>query len=439
MKDFEGYYLPDFDKLWDEATFVFDTNVWLDLYRFSQETSEDLFDILEQLKGDGRIWIPYQFAYEYHENLMSIYDKIDNEYNEREKDLEKQREDLKRILNRLKNRHGFEVESYVAKAQKVYEEIIQNFEAFVKDHKCRLHGKPLLKDRIAQLIEGNYGKNYPDSCKEKIRAAGENRDIPPTSSKDKKKDTSDPYGDLIGWFQILDYAEENSKPIILITDDKDWFHEHKGKTKPHPRMVQEMYDKADVSFYLYKTGIFMKRARDYLKSHVSDETIEEVTNRGKYTTQQKSPTASLVQHRLYMMHEALRSIQQNVDIIHEELELIQPLDRSMRDALHPMQSLDTPKMHEALRSIQQDVDVMREELPLIRSLPLFMYEVLRSIQQDVDMMREELRSIQLLNPSIIRIVLRSIQQSVDIVREEMLRIQHGYPWTTSHFDETTSP
>ena len=244
MKDFEGYYPPDFDKLWDEATFVFDTNVWLDLYRFSQKASEDLFNILKQLKEKDRIWIPYQFAYEYHENMMSIHDEIDDEYDAHKEYLEKQRKALEEKLNHLKNRHGFEVEEHVAKAQKVYEEITQNFETFVKDHKCRLRGEPLLKDRIAQLIEGNYGKNYPDSCKEKIRALGGNRDIPP-ASKDKK------YGDLIGWFQIIDYAKKNSKPVILITDDKDWFHEYKGKTKPHPRMVQEIYDKAGVGFYLY--------------------------------------------------------------------------------------------------------------------------------------------------------------------------------------------
>ena len=406
MKDFEGYYPPDFDKLWDEATFVFDTNVWLDLYRFSQKASEDLFNILKQLKEKDRIWIPYQFAYEYHENMMSIHDEINDEYDVHEKDLEKQRKSLEEKLNRLKNRHGFEVKAHVAKAQKVYEEITQNFETFVKDHKCRLRGEPLLKDRIAQLIEGNYGKNYPDSCKEKIQTVGGNRDIPPIS-KGKK------YGDLIGWFQILDYAKENSKPIILITDDKDWFHEYKGKTKPHPRMIQEIYDKAGVGFYLYKTGIFMKYARDYLKSHVSNETIEEVTNRGKYTTQQESSTASLMRRR-FRMRGALRSMQRNVDIMHEELRL-------------SVQSPDTSIIRGALRSMRQNVDIIRGGLRLSVQSPdtSLIRGGLRSIQQDVDIMHEALRlSVQSLDTSLIRGALRSMRRNVNIMHDELAQYTH---------------
>ena len=36
------YQKPDFNKLWQECTFVFDTNILLNLYRYPKETSEDL-------------------------------------------------------------------------------------------------------------------------------------------------------------------------------------------------------------------------------------------------------------------------------------------------------------------------------------------------------------------------------------------------------------
>ena len=47
LKGFEGYYPPDFDKLWNEATFVFDTNVLLDLYRFLRQYRKEMLDILD--------------------------------------------------------------------------------------------------------------------------------------------------------------------------------------------------------------------------------------------------------------------------------------------------------------------------------------------------------------------------------------------------------
>lgn len=296
MKDFKGYYRPDFNKLWNEATFVIDASVWLNLYRFSQEASDNLFNILENMKGKNRLWMPYQFVYEYHKNLMDIHDKIEEEYNKHKKELEelskKQCKYFEEILNRFKNRYGFETESHIAKVKEVFEEISQDFKKFGEDHKCRLRKEPLLENRIMQLIDGIYGEDYPNPRKEEIRKLGENREnIPPMSSKDREN-KSDPYGDLIAWFQIIDYAEKNNKPVILITDDGDWFYKYKGKTKrPHPRLVQEMYDKAGVIFYSYKISQFMKHAKNYLKDQVevSDETIEEIENRDIYLFRPKQP------------------------------------------------------------------------------------------------------------------------------------------------------
>ena len=53
-------------KLWENATFVFDTNVLLNLYRYSKETREALLSSMEKIKD--RIWLPYQIAYEFMKN-----------------------------------------------------------------------------------------------------------------------------------------------------------------------------------------------------------------------------------------------------------------------------------------------------------------------------------------------------------------------------------
>ena len=46
--------------LWENATFVFDTNVLLNLYRYSKETRDILLDSMKQIKD--RVWMPYQAA-----------------------------------------------------------------------------------------------------------------------------------------------------------------------------------------------------------------------------------------------------------------------------------------------------------------------------------------------------------------------------------------
>ena len=48
-------------NLWENAIFVFDTNVLLNLYRYSAKTRNSLLDAFESFKD--RIWIPYQVLF----------------------------------------------------------------------------------------------------------------------------------------------------------------------------------------------------------------------------------------------------------------------------------------------------------------------------------------------------------------------------------------
>ena len=70
--------LKDIEKeaLWNEAFFVFDTNVFLNLYRYSKKTREILLGAMEQLKD--RIWMPNHVAHEFMENRIEvIFETID--------------------------------------------------------------------------------------------------------------------------------------------------------------------------------------------------------------------------------------------------------------------------------------------------------------------------------------------------------------------------
>src|SRR5258708_21463816 len=87
MRDlFSEYYHrsnEEFAHLWRDATFVFDTNVLLNLYRYTASTRDDLLRILEQLQT--RIWLPYHVGFEFSRRRESviieqnqIFDLIDN-------------------------------------------------------------------------------------------------------------------------------------------------------------------------------------------------------------------------------------------------------------------------------------------------------------------------------------------------------------------------
>ncbi len=295
IKGFEGYYPPDFDKLWAEAVFVFDTNVLLDLFRYSQNTRKELLEILEKL--DDRIWIPHQFFYEYHRNKMTIHESLADAYRESEKQLKqcsditiKELHSLREKLRNLKNRTGVEIDPRVEVVGRVFAEIQDEISNSEEQHLRSLDEDPL-EEKIVELFAENYGKPFEDSRLASIRKLAKERlqrGIPPGSTKDNKKNKSDPDGDLIGWLQIMDHAEEEKLPTILVTNDSDWFLGTSSNTiGPHPELLQEMFDEAGVGCYIYRTTEFIKFAKDYLDAQVSDKTIEEAENRERYIAEQE--------------------------------------------------------------------------------------------------------------------------------------------------------
>lgn len=80
MKDAIREYLElkdeEKEELWKNAVFVFDTNVFLNLYRYSKKTRDILLGAMEQLRD--RIWMPNHVAHEFMENRVEvIFETID--------------------------------------------------------------------------------------------------------------------------------------------------------------------------------------------------------------------------------------------------------------------------------------------------------------------------------------------------------------------------
>ena len=100
--------------------------------------------------------------------------------------------------------------------------------------------------------------------------------IPP-GWEDEGKHNFKAYGDIVLWFQLIDYARTQKKPIIFVTDDgkKDWWiRDTKGKPiKPLPALVQEMFVEADVLLHMYQGYEFLEQAEHFLKLEEKPEII----------------------------------------------------------------------------------------------------------------------------------------------------------------------
>lgn len=265
-------------KMWKESIFVFDTSVLLNIYRYTPETREDFFRLLEKLKK--RIWIPHQVALEYleqRENVISqqqaIYDDID----------EVKTFFQRNILNRYKRGHPF---ANIEEIKKILEDAIEKAKGALREAQSKspdLLEEDVHLDRIIQLFGDNVGSPYPRSTLNKIYEEAQQRykeKVPPGYEDEKSKEH--PYGDLVLWYQLIDHANSQKKPIIFVIDDAkgDWWRQHKNKKEeilgPRPELIEEVHTKANISFYMYLADEFIKQAPNFLDVQINPETVREV-------------------------------------------------------------------------------------------------------------------------------------------------------------------
>ena len=267
MKDlFPGYYKPsdaEFEQLWQTCVFSFDANVLLKLFRVSKPTREFMLTVLRRL--EDRIWLPYQYALEYHSNRLTVM---------REQEAALQLEKLG--FNEFKKKvqlykgidhplHNYEeLQKIVDTAESALKDLIAGagLEEYKADCDC-------LIEELAQLFSGRVGAKYDDNVfKTKVEDAKIRfeKKLPPGFLDANQKGEPERYGDAIGWFQLLDYAGAEEKNVILVTDeaDIDWWWREDGKTIGPPRnMVAEMAA-INSKFYLYSSKQFLVRVEDFL-------------------------------------------------------------------------------------------------------------------------------------------------------------------------------
>jgi len=280
-------------KLWANCMFVLDTNVLLDLYRFSDTAKEALFKVMESL-GD-RLWIPYQVAAEYFDNRLSV--------------IEAQSEAYAKSINGLKvakdrfnsgSRHPFVSDEVFDKFIASYDLMIEELEGKQKIY-LELVNEDLIKQKIGDILNGRVGEPYPESKVQAIAEEGEQRyseKIPPgfedggkmpeaTTSKLKLKK----FGDLILWKQLIDKAISSDKPVILVTGEKKddwWLKSDKGLVSALPALSKEFMSAVNQDFYLYSTDRFLLKANDYLMQNTSVGVVEEVRAINKADAESKA-------------------------------------------------------------------------------------------------------------------------------------------------------
>lgn len=273
------YLIPSAEEkeaLWNNCVFVFDTNVLLNLYRYTSNTRDILLTAFDDLKE--RVWLPHQVAYEFAKNRCDvIYETV-----EKYKTIEKvEQEFISRLMTELR----------LKSADKSIIELKNAIDAWVADQKKRnLLVTQASDDNILNTVLLIFDKKVgsPFSAEEAKTIAVEGKEryekqIPPgfcDEKKEKDGKENNIYGDLIVWKQILTYAAANHVDIIYVTHDqkKDWWSVAKGRTVgPRIELRKEFTEKTQQSFYMYSMESFLEQYSKHKGQQADQSVIEEVT------------------------------------------------------------------------------------------------------------------------------------------------------------------
>lgn len=298
--EYENSRAINYKDVWNDALFVFDTNVLLNLYRYRVNTRGELLDVLDEISD--RIWIPYQVALEFQRNRLGVIAEQIKRFSEVRRTVEKVQAGLKADLAKLKlqERHSLiNAEPLVVGFDKLISEFFAELTVLEKDQQT-ISGEDQLKDKLEALFDGRVGTPVSNQAElDQLYKEGESRykfKIPP-GFEDNSKDSKDPdefmhggmiykrkYGDFVIWKQMIKYCKDNGKTsLIFITDDakEDWWRvldaDGPKNIGPRAELIDEARRSGEVeNFLMYTPSRFLVHAKSSLKARVSEDAIQEV-------------------------------------------------------------------------------------------------------------------------------------------------------------------
>lgn len=287
---FKEFYSPTAEEVkavWDgDPLVVLDTNILLNPYRYSKDTTENLFKILESDALNNKLWIPYQVAWEFQNNRLGVYYENWNAVELISSVWKTKMDDFKKDTQKYRNRNPFftkeAFEEVINSATEKVQEEMNKWKQDVEDYL----NEDSIRDRITTLYGGKVGDDFTKEELQNLYKEGEKRfkDKIPPGFKDDTKAKRDQglrhvFGDLIVWKQLMKKAKDDGKNIVFVSGDQkiDWWEEwHGKKLRPRVELIKEFRDETGHEIIFYTQLGFMKYAKENLGLNTTDETITEV-------------------------------------------------------------------------------------------------------------------------------------------------------------------
>ncbi len=290
-------FLRGFDGLWARPNedyrdavksylIAVDTNVLLELYRFTPQARHELLDILDQL--GQRLWVPHQVVKEYHRRRFDAVREHLNLYTSVPENLKTLRNKALQEVQNLANRCSMsDTDKQLLTApineafEKVSNEIRRHSDAFDLSLAKVVRGDPILST-LARVLDEKTGEPFPDEEETSLISTFQERaaeQVPPGYRDAGKPENA--HGDFFVWEQLLREAKKRQTPVLLVTNDvkPDWVQKEAGfVVGARPELLKEFRERCDRDFLMTQLPHFLSMAKEVLGAAVSQSTMQQAEN-----------------------------------------------------------------------------------------------------------------------------------------------------------------
>lgn len=320
---FVGWYNysdEDFQNILKNGWISFDTNVLLNLYRYSKEASEKTLSMFKSVSN--RLFFTYYVAFEFTKNRQKVeYDSL-NEYNGYKKKIEAKYCEIVNEINNISKNKMPNKEKLISSVEKSKDKIINSIETELAKKESLF--KDGLEEKICNLFDNRILEKHSLEEFEKMKEEGKRRikeQVPP-GYKDEKKGEN---GDYYIFKQLMDYSKSENKDIIFVTDDEkeDMFQNINGIKNPRPELLQEFFENTGHKIVIMTLEKFLNN-KSIFSEKLSDEILDEIK-----TTSRNSEYAHIriqLRVRKFMYrafkHNTIDDIESNIDMIESSIRTI---------------------------------------------------------------------------------------------------------------------
>jgi predicted nucleic acid-binding protein len=256
-------------SIWASAAFCLDTNVLLDIYRYTDENRMSFLKLLSAIKG--RVFIPNRVAVEFARNRVTV---IRGHFGP-QRIIKSRLDDAAKDIRDKHSKHPLlnELVALVESAKK----LVDDTYGVAEKKQMALIGNDTILPQLVAAIGDDVGEPYPDAEVQKEYKRRKDSMIPPFCKMDDDKDEERRTGDVVIWLELLKKYEGTKKPVIFVTDDmkENWWQNSGGRHDPHPILVQEAYTRTQSDILFYTSERFNETAPARLGVAVPKELVEQ--------------------------------------------------------------------------------------------------------------------------------------------------------------------